>query len=233
MTGDPNRLIAGIVESAPVVPLDEYEFDDDGGEGGPPQAPECELGDEPSRKPVAPEVVSFCARLEQNDTDNGTRLIAHFGADLLHGCDVGWHAWIGTHFERNGGDEAVVRLAQRTAKRIHLKADRLTVTPHERRIIEGAKVAEAKPEADRSPDDLRLIRDADEAREALKKRQIGRRKFAISSGNASRITAMISQALPHKTVAPEDLDADPMLFTCSTARCASSACSTRSVQIQR
>lgn len=158
------------------------------------------------------ETLARCAGLEQNDTDNGQRLLAHFGRELLHVREVGWHLWTGQRWQRDGGDEAAVRLAQRTAKRIHLEADHMAALPHEQRAVKAAEAAMAKPESARSEGDKALIRDADEAREALKKRRIGRRKFAVSSGNGGRIAAMIAQALPHSTKAPTDLDADPLLL---------------------
>jgi hypothetical protein len=34
-------------------------------------------------------------------------------------------------------------------------------------------------------------------------------KFAVQSGNANRITGMLSQAEPHLVVAADDLDRDP------------------------
>lgn len=185
--------------------------------GGPPQPPD---GDG-----VDAATVAWCAALEQNDTDNGQRLLAHFGDDLLHVREIGWHSWCGTHWEADGGSEAVERAAQRTAKRIHLEADALAHTVHEERAIEAGEKAAVELEAmekrkaewdEREKfEALRLkiaVDDGRAAREALKRRRVGRRKFAISCGNRARTVAMIAQALPHRTVAPAAVDADPMLF---------------------
>lgn len=209
MTRDPNKLIADIVERAPFVRLaapvppppdiaDEYD------DASPPEPPLDDGADSAT--------LAACSQLEQNDTDNGRRLLMHFGADLLHVREVGIFGWADTHWRRDGGDEAAVRFAQRTAKRIHLEADHLALTPSERRTIEAAEPALAKPEADRSADDKRLIAAGDNAREALTRRRIGRRKFAVSSGNGARISSMITQAVPHKSVAPDELDSDPLLL---------------------
>src|SRR5579864_953879 len=86
-------------------------------------------------------VLAECAREPQNDTGNGQRLLKHFGADLLHVRNVGWHAWAGTHWESEGGDEIATRLAQQTAARIVLEAEVISATPHEQQLIDAAAQA--------------------------------------------------------------------------------------------
>jgi putative DNA primase/helicase len=46
--------------------------------------------------------------------------------------------------------------------------------------------------------------------DALKARQKARRKYSVSSGNTGKIDGMLKQALPHRTVTVDDLDADKL-----------------------
>ena len=45
-----------------------------------------------------------CARFAQNDYGNGQRLRERYGRDLLFVKDVGWHAWVDTHWSAKDGD---------------------------------------------------------------------------------------------------------------------------------
>lgn len=161
---------------------------------------------------AAEEVVAACARLDQNDTDNGARLLRHFGRDILYGRDIGWHVFVGTHYDLMGGSEAVVRFAQETAKRIKLEALRLKPSPDEEEAIAAGRRLKGKAEADLSEDERAEVQRAKTAANAVSRRRSDRHKFAIFSGNAQRINAMISQALPHRSVPPEDLDRDRLHF---------------------
>lgn len=174
---------------------------------------------------IARDVLETCAREPQNDTGNGQRLLHHFGDDLLHVRNVGWHAWAGTHWEREGGNEIATRLAQQTAARIVLEADVMAATPKERDAIDAAnqardamgEIEKAKGQVDAKKDQqwqmlARIVDAGAEAQAALKGRQIARRKYSISSGNAGKIRGMLDQALPHRTVTIDELDSDALSF---------------------
>ncbi|UHC20432.1 phage/plasmid primase, P4 family (plasmid) [Methylobacterium currus] len=163
---------------------------------------------------IGADIVAACAELEQNDTANGQRLLSHFGADLLHVREVGWHIWAGRLWRREGGDEAVTRLAQRTARRIALEADVLGLTARERAFVDAARELRRKSPENLTGEDRSAIDAADGVLDALTGRRAARRKFSVQSGNAPKVNAMVSQALPHKTIGPGDLDADPLLFNC-------------------
>ena len=175
---------------------------------------------------IDPEVIQRCAVEPQNDTGNGQRLLHHFHGELLHVREIGWHKFVGTHWEPAGGRENAVHLAQRVAARIALEADYMSSTPSELSAIAKAEEAarelralHRKPAREwNEPEKLRadqletLIAAGKYAVEALQKRQINRRKFAVSSGNGSRILQMLAMAEPHRTVPPEALDVDPLAF---------------------
>lgn len=209
-----NRLadIAEIVRNAPPLPASSPAEPQAEQLDGVEENDEAEPGELPDDPEASAEVVAYCAGLEQNDTDNGERLRRHFGDNLLHVREVGWHIWGGSRWQREGGDDAVRRYAQRTAKRIHLEADCLSALPYEVEIMRQAKPLRDRDPAELTPEDRDLIDDADRARKALGARRIARRKFATTCGNAGRVSAMISEALPHSSIGPHDLDADLRLF---------------------
>lgn len=216
-------------ENSPHTPVEgfpENSVDDSQGEPAPPYFTAEE------RRAIDLDIVSLCANEPQNDTGNGQRLLRHFGSDLLNVREMssqredGWHYWTGQRWMREGGNEYATLCAQRTAPRIQLEADYITATISERREMETGDDAaiergglEAKPreqwnEADRKRAMVldRQIAAGNAAREALQKRQINRRKFAVSSGNGSKLREMLKAMLPHRTAAVEDMDKDSLAF---------------------
>ncbi len=175
---------------------------------------------------VNPEVIERCAAEPQNDTGNGQRLLRHFVTELLHVHEIGWHRFVGTHWDPIGGEENAMVLAQRVAERIALEADHLTASRSELSAVAQAEQAAAelsvlkkRPFKDWSGVERAKAATLDEliaagrsAGEALKKRQSDRRKFAVLSGNGPRIFQTLNMAKPYRTVAPETLDADPLAF---------------------
>jgi putative DNA primase/helicase len=204
MTGDPYRRIADMVEGSleerPPHDSDIDEYADGSGEDGalPPG--------------VSIDTVAANAALDQNDTDNGRRLLNLFGERLLNVDNIGMHAWEGRYWKREGGDHEAERCAQTTARLIKVESAHIPVPAILRLQIEAATpLKEFALEG--LPDDKKEILKRGLAAEAvLERRRSGRLKFGISCGNRGRTVAMIAQALPHITVAPAALDADPHKF---------------------
>ncbi len=219
MTADTHKKIVDLVEGA-------EEFPTPGEMDGfpPPESPEpssAEGSDFPpsdggeSPPPggnIDPKVLEYCAGLDQNDTDNGKRLLAHFGSEALYVREVGWHTWTGTHWEYEGGQESVERLAQDTARRIKLEANFIAATPSDNAAIEKARGLAHRPIKELTETERAELEAGQSAAEKLAKRKGDRRKFAVSSGNRARTVAMIAQASPHRTVPPAKLDSQHMLF---------------------
>ncbi|WP_441256781.1 phage/plasmid primase, P4 family [Bradyrhizobium sp. 482_C4_N1_1] len=173
---------------------------------------------------VSRDVLIACSQEPQNDTGNGKRLLNHFGSDLLHVHNMGWHAWTGTHWEFERGLEVATRHAQTTAARIVLEADVMAATANEQRAIdaasqardqlaalEKAKGAEARKDR-RFQMLMRIVEVGDDAAANLNGRQVARRKYSVSSGNASKLRGMLDQGAVHRTVSIDDLDADKLAF---------------------
>lgn len=195
MTAPPDD-IASIINAAPEVVLPAAN---DSG-GAPPGDP-----------PAAPDVFETCARFEQNDTGNGKRLLAHFGADILHVRDVGWHVWGGTHWALEGGQEAVEICAQKTAVLMAREAGYLAPSKADEEVMRQAQGLAGRGD-ELSDAEKKLILAAQKAEEKLARRQDKRRAWSISCGNRSRTVAMISQALPHRTVAPDEMNREGRYF---------------------
>ncbi|MBN9525439.1 MAG: hypothetical protein J0H82_04490 [Alphaproteobacteria bacterium] len=118
---------------------------------------------------------------ERNDIGNAERLLARHGDDLLFVRERGWMVWTGTHWDGEGADHAVERRAQLAA----------------RAIFDEVKALQA-----RGPETWQSKADFNKAVEDLF-------KWGYASGNSARIDGMINRALPHISVGPNSLDADP------------------------
>lgn len=176
-------------------------------------------GGEGEGPPVDPELLARLAGEPQNDTGNARRLIAHFGSDMLNvriandsgqNAALGAHWWAGTHWEPTGGGHAFERWAQSCAELVALEAPYLDLSDADRELVESAAPLKGKRKEDLTEDERDLRNAANAAMDRLGKRRADRRKFAVSCGNRSRTLAMIHQALPHITVEPEALDAEPL-----------------------
>ncbi|PZQ18938.1 MAG: hypothetical protein DI565_00600 [Ancylobacter novellus] len=153
-----------------------------------------------------------CAGLDHSDTDNGRRLIAHFGQDLLvleaEGArNMDFVTWSGTHWDMRTGMDAAFRLAQQLGELIMAEAKVMELTSFEREPIEEFARAELEDDADA----MKAWRKAAiEAAECYEARQISRRKFGVSSKNKSRLEAMLACAAPYLTRPPEAFNANPL-----------------------
>jgi putative DNA primase/helicase len=136
--------------------------------------------------PPPPSIDAELAALPLNDTGNGQRMLRRFGDRILFVRDVGPYVWTGKMWDGDGGADHARVLGQETAAAIASEA---------RAIYLGGP----RP---------------DENEAAWQKRVARHHGFGVSSGNSGRIAAMIEQAQPHKTVPPDQLDADPMLINC-------------------
>jgi putative DNA primase/helicase len=178
--------------------------------------------------------ISEASRLDHSDTDNGRRLILHFGDDLkvMQRAGIrntGYVVWTGTHWDLDGGEDRAFAVAQEIGALIGLEADHLSATPAEAKAIAEARTAaddlvalEAR-RSDWTDEERRRVRDLETAialgkaaREALDKRKVARRKFAVSSKNKARLDAMLACAAPHLTRPPQAWNADPYRFATRT-----------------
>jgi putative DNA primase/helicase len=236
MTPDPFARIAEMIEgadgiAAPREPhgiaseardgLDEA-VSDEGTEAGPSDS---------DFATVDGEILKLCCGYDHSDTDNGKRLLAHFGSELrvLKQGDAKtptYTAWVHTHWDVECGNLYAHAVAQRLGGRIGLEADVMAQTAYEARLIaDGDQAADdldalEKRKADWDEADAgrarvlrRVIEAGEAARDALSKRKTARRKFAVSSKNKSRIEAMMICAAPFCGVDPDVFNPDPFVFS--------------------
>jgi putative DNA primase/helicase len=169
-----------------------------------------------------------CAQFDHSDTDNGKRLRAYFGGDILVRLEKevaggSYLVWSGRYWDLGNGAAGAVLLAQRVGDLIMREADVMSATPRELQLIKTADAAAKQrqafdliPESKLDDEQNAQIRVIDEkilagssAREALYKRKAARRRFAVSSKNMARIAAMLATAAPHLRRDPEDFNANP------------------------
>lgn len=181
---------------------------------------------EPPGDDVSDDTFRQCAELDQSDVDNGKRLIAYFGRDLMvrQEDDVAagqMLAWTGTHWDLAGGEALAHLIGQRVGDLIKLEAAYLEFSDSEARTVNKADAAakELKDfgvEIDSSEHIARveeltaLVAAGKKARTALSTRRTNRKKWGISTKNAGRIAAMIKCAAPHLRRHPDAFNADPL-----------------------
>lgn len=152
-----------------------------------------------------------CARFEQNDTGNGMRLLTHFGSDILHVREVGWHTWRTTHWGLEGGQEQVEICAQKTAALIAKEVAYITPLKAEEEAVRQAEHLSRRGD-DLSENEKKLVLAARLAVAQQANRQARRKAWSVSCGNRSRTIAMIAQALPHRTATPDDMNREGRYF---------------------
>lgn len=198
----------------------EFQPDSDGPDNGGRDAPQPPLdgadGGGGGRNDGFPEiddaVVRRCAELDQNDTDNGRRLMAHFGGEWLHVRDIGNHGWVGTHWDMEDGEDLVTRLAQETARRIKKEVFHIGLTDDEKKLVDDARPWREIDAKEQTAEQKIGIATADDLLKKVANMRAGRRKFAVSSGNYERTMKMIKAATPHCTYSVDDMDGDAHLF---------------------
>lgn len=201
----------------PLAPLDEIGDDvramrgspEGGGGGKAPGKPDATGGDgEPPE--LDPLILAENAKEPLNDLGNARRMLRWFGRDLMIVRDVGHHIWRDTHWSPDGADEVFQEFAQITSERIADEANHIAASWSERKTLAKAKEASAKAEEDRDADDISALEDAARIEARINKTRGGRRKFATSCGNSSKIAGMQNQARSMVTISPDLVDADPM-----------------------
>jgi putative DNA primase/helicase len=175
-------------------------------------------------EPISDETFRECACLDQSDVDNGKRLIAYFGRDLMvrQEDDVAagqMLAWTGTHWDLAGGEALAHLIGQRVGDLIKLEAAYIEFSNSEARAVNAAEAAakELKDLVADTPEQIArveeltaLIAAGKKARTALSTRRANRKKWGISTKNAGRIAAMIKCAAPHLRRHPDAFNADPL-----------------------
>ncbi len=161
-------------------------------------------------------ILRECVLLDENDADNGKRLLKWFGKDMIHVQEQGWHMWTGTHWDSEHGQHAIERFAHLVVGRIKREAALIEFSkPHADLIAEVQKMYEDDPKGDDfDRADRRKIKYVEDLEKALGKRRSARFNFGVRSGDRSRTRAMIDQAEPHQSFLHDALDQDDIAINC-------------------
>ena len=173
--------------------------------------------------PGTPEddIVEWCASLDQSDTDNAARLIAHFGRDVLVVSQAKarapfWAVWTGRYWDTDTGAARAFAVAQKVGPRMLLELERITLTESQQKLVDAANSAlEKGKDRSLSDADRKLVKKADSVLKRLGDRIDSRRKFAVTSKNRGRIEAMLACAAPHIQRDPDAFNADKLKFACN------------------
>ncbi|MCW4114762.1 phage/plasmid primase, P4 family [Aurantimonas sp. MSK8Z-1] len=160
-------------------------------------------------------VLGFCAGLDQSDTDNAYRLIAHFGRDVRvlaqeKAKTPSFVVWTGTHWDVGTGTQRAQRIAQRLGKRIEMEAGLIKPSKRQEAMFAAAAEASAKPAAEQTAADRKTIAAAEKAQAAIDGARGKRRDFGISCRNKSRLEAMLACVAPHLMTDPDAFNANPL-----------------------
>lgn len=221
MSDDRLSTIARLVDEAQPAGQDGDDWDggDDWGDAPEPGGEEGGQGDGGDR--VDADVVKWCAGLDHSDTDNGVRLVKHFGRDLVvmaqDEVSAGsWLSWTGTHWDLANGLALAKLTAQRLGGRILLEANYLEPTPREKAAIEAAEPLKGRKRSDLSDDDKAILTAGEAAEAMLGKRRQRRRAFAITSKNKGRMDAALDCAAPRLRRPSKLFNGDTHLIACLT-----------------
>ena len=159
-------------------------------------------------------VVRECAALDQSDTDNAMRFVAHFGQDVVvvatdasEGGDP--VVWNGRHWSHADGAALQSKLAQKLGPRIAMESEFLKPSETE------AEALVALEKLDEHDESLRAKRIRKKAA-SFNARKRARWAFGISSKNSSRIKSFLALAAPHLRKAARDFNPDPLSFACAS-----------------
>lgn len=199
----------------PVEPLRVVGGTEHGADDGAEQLPEAML-----------EKVRMCVDLDTSDTDNGKRLLQHFGEDLtvlaMDGAVGGdWLSWCGTHWDMSGGLANAQEKAKRVGDLIGLESAYILETPAETEVIDAAAEAgwsrERLDQAFLTLSDFpEPIKPAVKALRCWQKRVANRVNFGVTSKNATRVEAMLKMSVSEIRRQPEEFNPAPLLVATKT-----------------
>jgi putative DNA primase/helicase len=189
--------------------LDEFEGLDAFGDDTPPAPP---LADDPFGE-LLPEGASYAL----NDDGNGRRFALYFGRDLMFVPNVGWFVWTGRVWAKDATEIEVRRLSQNVAPLVEREVWHLTLTESHMAMIARKRelLAERSPlvlATDAADIARRDQIDAQMAEIAKAEKRLGdlratHRRFAVQTGNSTRMKSLREEAGVRLAQRLADLDA--------------------------
>jgi len=140
------------------------------------------------------------AQLPLNDYGNSLRLLHRHGKDLLAVSRVGWHVWDGKRYARELGEANAMKKCHEVAVAMAAERAALKATAPQKLKDNASEDEQKKHGEQQRLHDGKLDRFS---------------RFMTSTGNITRIKAMLASAEPYLVRAPNVIDADPWLFNCA------------------
>lgn len=206
------RALMGQAEDVDLPDGMDLPEDDDAGSGQDSDAPAMD-GDAGPDGPAAdgpdPETIRRAAAYPLNDYGNGQRFILYFGDDVIWVPRVGWYAWNGRLWQKDPDEIAVRRKAQAIGGLIEREIPYIVLSDRQMALLaeERALADERKGLSETRGDDGKVTPEAQARIDAIdvKMRAIGdlrkklgdvrkaHRSFARTSGNTTRINALVTE----------------------------------------
>lgn len=228
MTDDPTDRIRAVMAAPEDVDLpdglDAPGIPDD--YAPPPPPPEDGQGGPGGEEPGP---VELAAREPLNDLGNGRRFVIHFGDEVLHVAQVGWHVWDGARWEKDieisrGTSPRIRRMAQRMSGLIEQEIDWIQPSKRDRALLaEERDLRKRRIDIEATPgyaEDETLTAELAQIGARLRaidgalkthKTLIGRRlTHAKNAGNSGPMTNMAAEAQVMRSATVDDLDRAPL-----------------------
>ncbi|MEM1376158.1 MAG: phage/plasmid primase, P4 family [Pseudomonadota bacterium] len=176
-------------------------------------------------------VLVYCANQEATDLGNARRFRRRHG-DLaaqdgefkaIRVAHIGWHVFDGKRWAEDQEDALVRPLAHATAEAIMRETALIKPTSNEQAEMDGGREAAqilADDDGALTPPQKADLEDSArrgrEAEKAISNRRNARRKYARSSQNSGKITAMLTEAAPYVSRLVDDLNLDRLAVNCAS-----------------
>lgn len=193
------------------------------------QNPETPLGPSDESPPHVladllpdPASVEYCSEFDHSDTDNGKRLLVHFGSDIMvvaqeKAKTPTFAVWTGSHWDVAGGGPKALAIAQRLGDRIAMEMAYIKPSVFEQNLMDQAEEALKKKEGERSPEEKRAVIAYDKAKEKHDRRVKRRLDHAVTSKNVAKMRAALDCLAPHIMRPPNDFNSDRMMVAVKNA----------------
>ncbi|MBO9457343.1 hypothetical protein J7376_19260 [Paracoccus sp. R12_1] len=185
----------------------------------PPEDGDGHASDEP------PNPIALAAQESLNDIGNANRFIIHFGRDIQHVAQVGWHIWDERRWRKDleiskGLSPRIRQLTQRMSGLIAQEIDFIQPSKRDRKLLqEEIELRRRRIEIEAAPDyagDETLVSELGNISSRLRsidaalkghKTVIGRRlTHAKNAGNSGPMTNMAAEAQVMRSITVDDLD---------------------------
>lgn len=173
-----------------------------------------------------------CAQFQLNDRGNGQRFHRHYRSDLIHVPRYGWHVWTGQRWQKDDDGIEVRRRAHILGERIAQEIPHLRLEDWQMQVLEegvqlrrrerelsrtissgGDDAEAAQQELDGMATKIAQLSGIEKVMNSVRK---DHHNWAKTSGNTTRIDALIKEGGVDLAIAFEQLNEAPLDVCCET-----------------